>query len=88
MQTLPGFGQVKVRRIKDAFEKPFRNQSTSADFSLGSQVPPAPAGNPAPPANELLVGTNNKGKQKETLPPASPPDREPSPVWDIELDLI
>jgi len=36
---LPGFGPVKVRRIKDAFDKPFRNRATSAVFSVGSQVP-------------------------------------------------
>ncbi|KDQ57530.1 hypothetical protein JAAARDRAFT_113032, partial [Jaapia argillacea MUCL 33604] len=28
LQNLPGFGQVKVKRMKDAFEKPFRNNST------------------------------------------------------------
>ncbi|KAF8135495.1 restriction endonuclease type II-like protein [Boletus edulis] len=92
LQTLPGFGQVKVRRIKDAFEKPFRNQSTSAAFSLGNQVSSVPPRNLSSPANEsLLVDTNNKGKEKEAAPPTSPQDRqfrEPSPVWDIELDLI
>ena len=85
LQTLPGFGRVKVRRIKDAFEKPFRNQSTSAAFSLGSQASPAP---PQNLANELLMGANAKGKEKEASLASSPPDREPSPVWDIELDLI
>ncbi|CDO74768.1 hypothetical protein BN946_scf185001.g16 [Trametes cinnabarina] len=30
LQNLPGFGQVKARRIQDAFNKPFRNNSTSA----------------------------------------------------------
>ncbi|KAF8444525.1 restriction endonuclease type II-like protein [Boletus edulis BED1] len=92
LQTLPVFGQVKVRRIKDAFEKPFRNQSTSAAFSLGNQVSSVPPRNLSSPANEsLLVDTNNKGKEKEAAPPTSPQDRqfrEPSPVWDIELDLI
>ncbi|KAG9316539.1 restriction endonuclease type II-like protein [Chiua virens] len=81
LQTLPGFGQVKVKRIKDAFEKPFRNQSTSAAFSLGSQPPPAlaSAGSAVPPID--------KGEEKEApLAPIS--EREPSPVWDIELDLI
>jgi len=29
LQTLPGFGQVKVKRVKDAFEKPFRHNATS-----------------------------------------------------------
>ncbi|KAL5485679.1 RAD10 [Sanghuangporus weigelae] len=30
LRRLPGFGQVKVRRIVDAFDKPFRNKATSA----------------------------------------------------------
>ncbi|KAG8213863.1 restriction endonuclease type II-like protein [Butyriboletus roseoflavus] len=92
LQTLPGFGQVKVRRIKDAFEKPFRNQSTSSTFSLGGQVSPVPPRNPSPPASEIPpADANDKRKEKETPSRASPPDRqfrEPSPVWDIELDLI
>ncbi|KAF9475779.1 DNA repair protein rad10 [Pholiota conissans] len=36
LQNLPGFGQVKVKNIKNAFEKPFRNQGTSY-LSLTSQ---------------------------------------------------
>ena len=92
LQTLPGFGQVKVRRIKDAFEKSFRNQSTSAAFSLGSQVSPAQPRNLASPVNGIpSVGANDEGKGKEASLPASSTDRqlrELSPVWDIELDLI
>ncbi|KAN0091069.1 Restriction endonuclease type II-like protein [Tylopilus felleus] len=92
LQKLPGFGQVKVRRIKDAFEKPFRNQSTSAAFSLGSQVLAVPPRDLASSANESnLAGTSDKGKEKEAPPLASPTvreSREASPVWDIELDLI
>ncbi|KAI5117222.1 hypothetical protein M0805_008692 [Coniferiporia weirii] len=30
LRSLPGFGQVKVRRLVDAFDKPFRNKATSA----------------------------------------------------------
>jgi DNA excision repair protein ERCC-1 len=30
LQNLPGFGQVKVKNMKNAFEKPFRNQATSS----------------------------------------------------------
>lgn len=92
LQTLPGFGQVKVRRIKDAFEKPFRNQSTSAAFSLGSQVSPALPLNPSSSVNGMLpADSNDKPKEKGATPLASPPNpqfREPSPVWDIELDLV
>lgn len=51
LSNLPGFGQVKVKNIKNAFEKPFRNHATN------------------------------------TLEPSYKPPREPSPVWDIELDL-
>ncbi|EIW82934.1 hypothetical protein CONPUDRAFT_143024 [Coniophora puteana RWD-64-598 SS2] len=35
--ALPGFGQVKVRRIKDALERPFKNKATSATFTTTSQ---------------------------------------------------
>lgn len=51
LQTLPGFGPVKVRRIKDAFDKPFRNRATSAVFSVGSQVPRG--------ADDEVVSTSN-----------------------------
>ncbi|KAL4061871.1 restriction endonuclease type II-like protein [Scleroderma citrinum] len=44
LQNLPGFGQVKVKRVKEAFEKPFRNAVTNATFSLGSQVTAVPSG--------------------------------------------
>jgi len=30
LQNLPGFGQVKVKNIKNAFQKSFRNQATSS----------------------------------------------------------
>ena len=49
LQNLPGFGQVKVKNIKNAFEKPFHNQTTSSiAVSLsqkkpsGSKTPPVP----------------------------------------------
>ncbi|KDR75828.1 hypothetical protein GALMADRAFT_68792 [Galerina marginata CBS 339.88] len=37
LQNLPGFGQVKVKNIKNTFEKPFRNQATSSLSLMGSQ---------------------------------------------------
>jgi DNA excision repair protein ERCC-1 len=76
-----------VKKIKDAFEKPFRNNSTStlpSTFEAGS-------------SNEVIGHTNNgKSKGGETathLPESSTtrdrpwPPREPSPIWDLELDL-
>ncbi|KAG2345479.1 DNA repair protein rad10 [Suillus weaverae] len=102
LQTLPGFGPVKVRRIKDAFEKPFRNRTTSAVFSVGSQVPRG--------VGDEVVSTSNGEKVSEVAEPKAasnskaildsgpaqsavkgkgkePVQRSPSPVWDIELDL-
>ncbi|KIJ61300.1 hypothetical protein HYDPIDRAFT_96724 [Hydnomerulius pinastri MD-312] len=95
LQSLPGFGQVKVRRIKDAFEKPFRNKATSSSFSLGTQPPTAQQTNitEAPQNTQPQpdsASSKAKGKQREIPPPASPPyrpPRDPSPIWDIELDL-
>ncbi|OJA20861.1 hypothetical protein AZE42_02964 [Rhizopogon vesiculosus] len=131
LQTLPGFGPVKVRRVKDAFDRPFRNRATSAVFSVGSQLPrsvddtvvsastgekfpevagPAASGSkalPVFPSDSAPAQRGVKGKAKEQAPmrghspawhldsppstassgPPSRPPREPSPVWDIELDL-
>ncbi|KAG2036122.1 restriction endonuclease type II-like protein [Suillus americanus] len=61
LQTLPGFGPVKVRRIKDAFDKPFRNRATSAVFSVGSQVPRG--------TGDEVVSTSNGEKVSEVAEP-------------------
>lgn len=72
LQNLPGFGQVKVRRLKDAFEKPFRtSQSQSAPHNT-QRVPEAPT------TTQSADDTSSSGVRGT---------REPSPVWDIELDL-
>ncbi|KAF9033276.1 DNA repair protein rad10 [Hymenopellis radicata] len=41
LQNLPGFGQVKVKNIRNAFEKPFRNNATNslATSSRTRQIP-------------------------------------------------
>ena len=82
MQALPGFGQVKVKKIKDAFEKPFRNHATSTLPSIYNAA-----------NTSTVVCKKDKRKEKaavqldsSTTTPTWPP-REPSPVWDIELDL-
>lgn len=75
LQNLPGFGQVKVKNIKNAFDKPFRNHATST-LSL-------PSTQRSDPANGVptLVPSDPKGKGKQ-------PVRSPSPAWDIEdIDL-
>ena len=69
LQSLPGFGQVKVKNIKNAFEKPFRNQTT-ASLSISQTRKSG--------ASESAEGV--------TVQPTGHVSREPSPVWDIELE--
>lgn len=115
LRNLPGFGAVKVRRIVDAFEKPFRNKATSA--VPASQVARSALGDDV--EGEDDVGENNENERprsstESNIPsashihqygsaadsgtivtklsdntnfPSSRRVREPSPTWDIELDL-
>ncbi|KAG6891466.1 hypothetical protein C0992_006197 [Termitomyces sp. T32_za158] len=84
LRNLPGFGQVKVRNIKNTFDKPLRNNATrtilpvlpSQNIAGGSKVTSDP-----PELSDSTQATSSKGKEKKRRPP-----REPSPVWDIELD--
>ncbi|PPQ67270.1 hypothetical protein CVT25_005854 [Psilocybe cyanescens] len=71
LQNLPGFGQVKVKNIRNAFEKPFRNQATGSLSLLSSQ------------ARSQTV-PDNGGTVRNLHQTAT---REDSPVWDIELDI-
>jgi DNA excision repair protein ERCC-1 len=83
LQKLPGFGQVKVRRIKDAFEKPFRSNATSSvTFAASQYLAPASSlyRTPTPVDVSAMKG-------KETEEKLAPHRRPPSPIWDIELDL-
>ena len=93
---LPGFGQVKVKRIKDAFEKPFRGGGVDTlPFTSQPQAQPKRAdkgkqraGAPRPPSPVWDIELD-----LDPTPPPSPPapqgsrKRPQSPVWDIELDL-
>ncbi|KAF9529382.1 restriction endonuclease type II-like protein [Crepidotus variabilis] len=75
LQNLPGFGQVKVKNINNALDKPFRNQATSSITTSLSQQK----------QRELTQGTI-----QPTLHPSGSSTRrvrrEESPTWDIELD--
>jgi DNA excision repair protein ERCC-1 len=80
-RNLPGFGQVKVRNIENAFRKPFRNDATT---KLTDLPQPGPSQNKTQ-ASESSVkesGTNQAPASSSQRPP-----REPSPTWDIEQDL-
>ena len=72
LQSLPGFGQVKVRNIKNAFEKPFRNQATSS--LLKSQ------------SHRSVVRESSQAEALHHEQPTGHVSRESSPIWDIELD--
>ncbi|KAI6157766.1 restriction endonuclease type II-like protein [Pisolithus tinctorius] len=92
LQNLPGFGQVKVKRIKEAFEKPFHNKTANATLSLMLSVTPRRTRSPVqdaelgssisspPPLSDMPDFTRETKPQRGRSRPASP-------VWDIELDL-
>ena len=70
LQTLPGFGQVKVKNVKNAFEKPFRNQAT-APLSI---------------SQTRKSGESSQAEAVLHDQPTGHVFRESSPIWDIELD--
>ena len=72
LQSLPGFGQVKVKNIKNAFEKPFRNQTTTS-LSISQ-------------THKSVVRESSQAEAVHHDQPTGHVSREPSPVWDIELD--
>ncbi|GLB37489.1 putative binding domain of DNA repair protein Ercc1 (rad10/Swi10) [Lyophyllum shimeji] len=88
LRNLPGFGQVKVKNVKNTFEKPVRNNATR---TLPTVVAASAAtSSEAAEASGHLAGStaaepSTKEKEKDVV--VSRPPREPSPVWDIERDL-
>ncbi|KLO08867.1 hypothetical protein SCHPADRAFT_981229 [Schizopora paradoxa] len=78
LRSLPGFGQVKVRRIKDAFEKPFRNNATSAPVAKASS---SQASTAREDAGLLGVSTMTESEQQQnstsTTTPTSPTKSSP-----------
>ncbi|KAG5639406.1 hypothetical protein H0H81_002938 [Sphagnurus paluster] len=94
LRNLPGFGQVKVKNIKNTFDKPLRNNATrtlpaavaasqsQSQSTIGGTVT-ASKESTTPPMSATVAKPSAKGKEKQT----APPPRSPSPVWDIELDL-
>jgi DNA excision repair protein ERCC-1 len=86
LRNLPGFGQVKVKNIKNAFEKPVRNKATrtlSIPSSQGYNASNTPIGH-----STVAESTSRLQKGKDTsIDVVGQRPREPSPVWDIELDL-
>ncbi|KAH9919483.1 DNA repair protein rad10 [Epithele typhae] len=92
LQNLPGFGQVKARRIQDAFNRPFRNSSTSALLAgtqqqRAGQWPAPPTAGNAPSAVPDPAAAETRRAPSPVRPPPAPRLRAPSPTWDFELDL-
>ncbi|KAG6911112.1 hypothetical protein DXG01_003852 [Tephrocybe rancida] len=86
LRDLPGFGQVKVKNIKNTFDKPLRNNATRtlSPTRATSQDSSEAIAEPLELSIVASSKASTKGKGKET---ARPP-REPSPVWDIEYDNL
>ncbi|KAI1798264.1 DNA repair protein rad10 [Ganoderma leucocontextum] len=94
LQNLPGFGQVKAKRIQDAFNKPFRNNATSA-LPVSTQLQ-LRASQQASATTEDRVSSLDKGKgraqesnlvggdgvvpeRRAPTPPRPPPAPRPRP---------
>ncbi|KXN85386.1 Mating-type switching protein swi10 [Leucoagaricus sp. SymC.cos] len=92
-RNLPGFGQVKVRNIENAFKKPFRNDATTKLTDLPRPEPSQSGTLAATPetisqAHQPTLDRSGKAQaQASSSDPSQRPTREPSPTWDIELDL-
>ncbi|KAJ7084484.1 restriction endonuclease type II-like protein [Mycena belliarum] len=78
LQNLPGFGQVKVKNIKNAFEKPIRNNATNTLDMFTSH-----AKGKAKEREEQASGSH----PSQSVPIPDPSSKPLSPPWDIELDL-
>ncbi|KAF8530569.1 restriction endonuclease type II-like protein [Hysterangium stoloniferum] len=88
---LPGFAQTKVRRVRDAFHKPFFSRPGPTEpFSL-SQISASTAGGIAMDTSQSNALESGAGPDGVNPPAESSTSarrlRSPSPVWDIELDL-
>ncbi|KAG8756481.1 ssDNA endonuclease and repair protein rad10 [Serendipita sp. 396] len=80
----PGFGNLKVRRLKEAVDMPFRPQRGSNDASTSTQ---------ALAADSLTVAGDSrsahKGKEQESTSKRKPRDPSPEwPEWTEELEDI
>jgi DNA excision repair protein ERCC-1 len=94
LQNLPGFGQVKVKNIKNTFEKPFRNQATSSiAVSLSQKQAAGPSALPASRPTRLASPEWDIEENDAPLPDQDEDvevvDERPSKnrVFDIDLDL-
>jgi len=81
LRNLPGFGQVKVKNIENAFKKSFRNDATTKL----TELPRPNLTQTAPREGSSREGDKNRPAVSSSS--SQRPPRAPSPTWDIELDL-
>ncbi|KAG6849989.1 hypothetical protein H0H93_002779 [Arthromyces matolae] len=81
LRNLPGFGQVKVRNIKNTFDKPLRNQATRTIANPAF----AQAEDAEQQLHEFSILQNSSVKGNERKMTSA---RQPSPAWDIEFDSV
>ncbi|KIJ40933.1 hypothetical protein M422DRAFT_32048 [Sphaerobolus stellatus SS14] len=88
---LPGLGQLKVRRLREAFHKPFNSHAPTALDTFVKKTTKFPSTNVSGNHEDTVEDpsvTGPKPSSSSTDQPArNRPPRSPSPVWDIELDL-
>ncbi|EIN11327.1 DNA repair protein rad10 [Punctularia strigosozonata HHB-11173 SS5] len=90
LQKLPGFGQVKVRRIKDAFEKPFRHHVTDSVPTTNTLRSVAQSEFRADDAAaQTQIDEAYVRPSTSTASTSAPrPPRPRSPDWDMEFDSL
>jgi len=102
LQELPGFGQVKVKNIKNVFDKPFRNIPNKAKRIIPS-IDDAIEDEPIFNQTDNIIDEPSSGRPRRQSPTwdiekdlspepggsshLRPSARPESPPWDIELDL-
>lgn len=73
-----------MKKIKDAFEKPFRHNATSILPSTSEAEKSRSATGSGEPKGTEVAGSLPEFSKPGNYPR---PPREPSPIWDLELDL-
>lgn len=84
LQNLPGFGQVKVKRIKEAFEKPFHTKTANTMHSLSNQGDVLPSTSASDTLGMVPTRSLSKGKNREVR--SVTPRRTRSRSRDTRLD--
>lgn len=90
LNLCPGFGKVKARRVKDAFDKPFYPGRKAGTAPTGSTQ--SKGKKKAPEQQDQIMSESAPSNTVDDLDSAEKAAldelaREYSPDWDIDLDL-